>query len=66
MYENRRLRERENKNTFQQLIDLQSYETKLNHLRPNEILIYFPIQKFAKILPSNSSFVTCPVISPRW
>lgn len=26
---------------------------------------YFPIQKFAKILPNNSSFVTSPVISPK-
>lgn len=26
---------------------------------------YFPIQKLAKILPSNSSLVTSPVISPK-
>ena len=58
MYENRRLREREKKNNFQQLIDLQLYDTKWNHMIPNEIFIYFPIQKLAKILPSNSSLVT--------
>jgi len=26
---------------------------------------YFPMQKFAKIFPNNSSFVTCPVIIPK-
>lgn len=28
-------------------------------------LIHFPIQKLAKIFPSKSSAVTCPVISPK-
>ncbi len=28
-------------------------------------VFYLPIQKFANILPNNSSFVTCPVISPK-
>ncbi len=65
MYENRRLREREKKNNFQQLIDLQLYEIKWNHMRPNEILIYFPIQKLAKIFPKRSSLVISPVISPK-
>ena len=58
MYDNRRLREREKKNNFQQLIDLQLYETKWSHMRPNEILIYFPMQKLLKMLPKSSSFVT--------
>jgi|LGOV01.1.fsa_nt_gb hypothetical protein len=31
----------------------------------NKIIIYFPIQKLANILPSRSSVVTCPVISPK-
>jgi hypothetical protein len=32
---------------------------------PAVVLIYFPIQKLAKILPNNSSLLTLPVISPK-
>ena len=34
-------------------------------LHNKDKLHYFPIQKFRKIFPSNSSVVISPVISPR-
>lgn len=41
-------------------------KTTLQNLLAGILVGYFPIQKLAKILPSKSSVVISPVISPRW